>query len=46
MKIVDIIAYCSKNMPNYNTISISGYHMHEAGADAVHELRFYYCRQS
>lgn len=41
MKIVgDIISYCSSRMPLYNTISISGYHMHEAGADAVHELAF------
>ena len=38
--IADIISYCSTNMPKYNTISISGYHMHEAGADAVHELAF------
>ena len=38
--IADIISYCSEHMPQYNTISISGYHMHEAGADAVHELAF------
>ncbi|NOQ19944.1 MAG: methylmalonyl-CoA mutase, partial [Desulfobacterales bacterium] len=36
MRIVsDIIGYCSKNMPKYNTVSISGYHMMEAGADSV-----------
>ncbi|NOY68890.1 MAG: methylmalonyl-CoA mutase [Deltaproteobacteria bacterium] len=41
MRIVsDIIGYCSRNMPKYNTVSISGYHMMEAGADAVLELAF------
>ena len=41
MRIVaDIIAYTSKNMPKFNSISISGYHMHEAGATAVQELAF------
>ncbi len=41
MRIVsDIIAYTSANMPNFNSISISGYHMHEAGATAVQELAF------
>ncbi len=41
MKIIaDIIAYASKNMPKFNTISISGYHMQEAGANAVQELAF------
>jgi methylmalonyl-CoA mutase len=41
MRIVaDIIEYTSKNMPKYNSISISGYHMHEAGATAVQELAF------
>jgi methylmalonyl-CoA mutase len=39
MRIVgDIFAYSSKNMPKYNSISISGYHIQEAGADAVLEL--------
>jgi methylmalonyl-CoA mutase len=38
--IADIIAYCSKNMPKFNTISISGYHMQEAGATQVQELAF------
>jgi len=41
MRIVsDIIGYCSKNMPKYNTISISGYHMMEAGADSVLQTAF------
>jgi len=41
MKIVgDIIAYCSDNMPHFNTISISGYHMQEAGADAALEMAY------
>ena len=41
MRIVsDVIAYTSANMPKFNSISISGYHMHEAGATAVQELAF------
>jgi methylmalonyl-CoA mutase len=41
MRIVaDIIEYTSKHMPKYNSISISGYHMHEAGASAVQEMAF------
>ena len=41
MKIVaDIIEYTAKNMPKFNSISISGYHMHEAGANAVQELAY------
>ncbi len=41
MRIVsDIIGYCSKNMPKYNTVSISGYHMMEAGADSVLQAAF------
>jgi methylmalonyl-CoA mutase len=41
MRIVsDIIAYCSKNMPRYNTISISGYHIMEAGANSVLQTAF------
>ena len=41
MRIVsDIIAYTSAYMPKFNSISISGYHMHEAGATAVQELAF------
>jgi methylmalonyl-CoA mutase len=41
MRIVsDIIAYASAKMPKFNSISISGYHMHEAGATAVQELAY------
>ncbi|WP_338240397.1 methylmalonyl-CoA mutase [Aurantiacibacter hainanensis] len=41
MRIVsDIIAYTSQHMPRFNSISISGYHMHEAGATALQELAF------
>eukprot|EP01135_Chromosphaera_perkinsii_P002514 Nk52_evm30s224 gene=Nk52_evmTU30s224 len=36
----DIFEYTSKNMKKWNSISISGYHIQEAGADAVHELAF------
>ncbi|MEO0096405.1 MAG: methylmalonyl-CoA mutase family protein [candidate division WOR-3 bacterium] len=38
--ITDILAYCSDNVPKWNTISISGYHIREAGATAVQELAF------
>lgn len=41
MRIVgDIIAYTSRHMPRFNSISISGYHMQEAGADSALELAF------
>lgn len=41
MRIIgDIFAYCSKNMPKFNCISISGYHMQEAGATADIELGY------
>ncbi|MGB8366460.1 MAG: methylmalonyl-CoA mutase [Rhizomicrobium sp.] len=41
MRIVaDIIEYTAKKMPRFNSISISGYHMHEAGATAVQELAY------
>ena len=41
MRIVaDIIAYTSKYMPRFNSVSISGYHMQEAGATCVQELAF------
>ncbi len=41
MRIVgDIFKYCSANMPKFNSISISGYHMHEAGAPADLELAY------
>jgi methylmalonyl-CoA mutase N-terminal domain/subunit len=38
--VVDIFKYGSENLPRWNTISISGYHMREAGATAVQELAF------
>jgi methylmalonyl-CoA mutase len=41
MRIVgDIFSYCAKKMPKFNSISISGYHMHEAGAPADLELAY------
>jgi methylmalonyl-CoA mutase N-terminal domain/subunit len=36
----DLFAYCHQRLPNWNTISISGYHLREAGATAVQELGF------
>jgi methylmalonyl-CoA mutase, N-terminal domain len=36
----DLFAYCNAQLPNWNTISISGYHLREAGATAVQELGF------
>lgn len=38
--ITDIFQYCEKNVPNWNTISISGYHIREAGSTAVQEIAF------
>lgn len=38
--IVDSFAYCAKEMPRWNSISISGYHIREAGSTAVQELAF------
>lgn len=38
--ITDIFAYCAKHVPKWNTISISGYHIREAGSTAVQELAF------
>ncbi len=38
--ITDIFEYCSKDLPKWNTISISGYHIREAGSTAVQELAF------
>ena len=38
--VTDVFQYCSANIPRWNTISISGYHMSEAGATAVQELAF------
>ncbi|HYR55144.1 MAG TPA: methylmalonyl-CoA mutase family protein [Myxococcaceae bacterium] len=39
----DLIAYCARNMAHYNPINISGYHISEAGANAVQELGFTMC---
>lgn len=38
--VADVIEYTTRHMPKFNSISISGYHMHEAGATAVQELGF------
>ncbi|GAB1433586.1 methylmalonyl-CoA mutase family protein [Spirochaetota bacterium] len=38
--ITDIFGFCSKNVPNWNTISISGYHIREAGSTAAQEVAF------
>ena len=38
--VVDVFKYCAESIPRWNTISISGYHMREAGATAVQELAF------
>jgi methylmalonyl-CoA mutase N-terminal domain/subunit len=38
--ITDIFAYCQQNLPQWNTISISGYHIREAGSTAVQEIAF------
>jgi len=38
--ITDTFAYCSQEVPNWNTISISGYHIREAGSTAVQEVAF------
>lgn len=38
--VTDVFRYCEANIPKWNTISISGYHMSEAGASAVQELAF------
>jgi methylmalonyl-CoA mutase, N-terminal domain len=38
--ITDVFQYCHQNVPHWNTISISGYHIREAGANAVQEVAF------
>ncbi|MBI2877334.1 MAG: methylmalonyl-CoA mutase, partial [Candidatus Tectomicrobia bacterium] len=38
--IIDIFKYCAENVPQWNTVSISGYHIREAGSTAVQELAF------
>ncbi|MCC6203267.1 MAG: methylmalonyl-CoA mutase [Gammaproteobacteria bacterium] len=37
---MDVVEYCARNLPKWNTMSIAGYHIREAGADAVQELAF------
>jgi len=38
--VTDIFAYCAREVPNWNTISISGYHIREAGSTAIQEVAF------
>jgi len=38
--ITDMIAFCARQVPQWNTISVSGYHIREAGATATQELAF------
>lgn len=38
--VIDIVEFCTRHLPKWNTISISGYHIREAGATAVQELAF------
>ncbi len=38
--VTDVMAYCATDVPNWNTISISGYHIREAGSTAVEEIAF------
>ena len=38
--VTDIFSYCNKELPNWNTISVSGYHIREAGSTAIQELAF------
>src|SRR5262245_40019207 len=38
--VTDLFAYCAREVPNWNTISISGYHIREAGSTAVQEVAF------
>ena len=38
--ITNIFEFCSANLPRWNTISISGYHIREAGATAIQEVAF------
>ena len=38
--LVDMIQYCTETMPKWNTVSISGYHIREAGSTAAQELAF------
>ena len=38
--VTDVMAYCAEHVPQWNTISISGYHIREAGSTAVEEIAF------
>src|SRR4029077_2125317 len=38
--VTDVMGYCERELPNWNTISISGYHIREAGSTAVQEVAF------
>jgi methylmalonyl-CoA mutase N-terminal domain/subunit len=38
--VTDVMAYCAEHVPNWNTISISGYHIREAGSSALQEMAF------
>jgi methylmalonyl-CoA mutase N-terminal domain/subunit len=38
--VIDLVEYCAKDVPQWNTVSISGYHIREAGSTAVQELAF------
>ncbi len=38
--VTDLMEYCTENVPNWNSISVSGYHMREAGANAIQEVAF------
>ena len=38
--VTDVMAYCSKHVPGWNTISVSGYHIREAGSTAIEEIAF------
>ena len=38
--IIDLFEYCNEKMPKYNPVSVSGYHIREAGSSAVEELAF------
>jgi methylmalonyl-CoA mutase, N-terminal domain len=41
--VTDVFSYCKAELPRFNTISISGYHIREAGSSAVQELAFTFC---
>ncbi len=43
--VTDVMAYCAREVPQWNTISISGYHIREAGSTAVEEIAFTLCQR-